>query len=245
MYLFFSTFDFQNFIMKLSGKRIFISRKLAPDSPFIILLRDQNFEVIDQSLIEITQIRFSYTPQTNWIFFTSKNAIDYFFAQNPDVPMAVKFGVISNASAKHLLKYDVTADFIGKGVNLVHIAKEFRAIVQNESVLFPQAIDSYQTIQKQLTFTNSCYNLYVYKTSIRTDFDLPYSDILIFTSPSNVTSYYNKYKFDPRQLVIAIGSTTKYKLTEYNVVNVLTPDSFDEKGVFDVLFENNSGLINL
>lgn len=230
--------------MKLSGKKIFISRKLLPDSPFNILLKDQNHQVIDQSLIQITQIRFSYTPQTNWIFFTSKNAIDYFFAQNPDVPMAVKFGVISNASAKYLLKYDVAADFIGKGVNLVNIAKEFREILQNDSILFPQAIDSYQTIQKQLAFTNTCYNLYVYKTNIRTDFDLPYSDILIFTSPSNVTAYYNKYKFDSRQLVIAIGSTTKYKLTEYNVANVLTPDSFDEKGLLDVLFENNSSLIN-
>ncbi|MDO8998873.1 MAG: uroporphyrinogen-III synthase [Bacteroidota bacterium] len=224
--------------MKLTGKKIFISRKLLPDSPFNILLKDQNYEVIDQSLIQITQIRFSYTPQTNWIFFTSKNSIDCFFAQNPDIPKQVKYGVISNASAKHLLKYTVTADFIGAGVDLIKIAKDFREILQNESVLFPQAIDSYQTIQKQLAFTNTCYNLYVYKTSIRTDIEIPYSDILIFTSPSNVIAYYNKYKVDPRQSVIAIGSTTKYKLNEYKVSNVLTPDSFDERGLVKVLVEN-------
>ncbi len=225
--------------MKLSGKKIFISRKLLPDSPFNILLKDQNHQVIDQSLIQITQIRFSYTPQTKWIFFTSKNAIDYFFAQNPDLPMAVKFGVISDASAKHLLKYDITADFIGKGIDLGNIAKEFREILQNDSVLFPQAIDSYQTIQKQLAFTNTCYNLYVYKTNIKTDFDIPYSDILIFTSPSNVTSYYNKYEPDPRQIVIAMGTTTKYKLNGYKVSNVLIPNSFDEEGLVDVLVKNS------
>lgn len=219
--------------MKLSGKKIFISRKLLPDSPFNILLKDQNHQVIDQSLIQITQIRFSYTPQTNWIFFTSKNAIDYFFAQNPDVPKDVKYGVISNSSANHLKIHHVSADFIGKGVNLLTIAKEFREILQNDSVLFPQAIDSYQTIQKQLAFTNTCYNLYVYKTNIRTDFDLPFSDILIFTSPSNVIAYYNKYKVDPRQIVIAIGTTTRFKLNEYNVMDVLISDSFDEKGLFD------------
>lgn len=223
--------------MKISNNKIFISRKLTRDSPFFTLLQHQDFAVIDQSLIQITPIRFSYTPQTDWVFFTSKNAIDYFFVQNPNVPEQVRYGVISNASAKHLLKYAVTATFIGNGVSLVQIAKDFREMLQNESVLFPQAIDSYQTIQKQLAFTNTSYNLYVYKTSIRTDFDLPYSDILIFTSPSNVEAYYSKYKFDPRQFVIAIGETTKHKLTEYNVMNVIMPKSFSEKGLVDVLFE--------
>ncbi len=187
----------------------------------------------------MNQIRYSYTPQTDWIFFTSKNAIDYFFAQNPDLPKHVKYGVISKASAKHLLNHKFAADFVGKGISLMHIAKEFRDVLQNESVLFPQAIDSYQTIQKQLAFSNTCYNLYVYKTSLRTDIDIPYSDILIFTSPSNATAYYNTYKSDPRQTVIAFGSTTKYKLNEYNVTNVLTPNSFDEKGLVEVLVKNN------
>lgn len=229
----------QKKIMTVSGKRIFISRKLSPESPFFSFLQNSDFEIIDQPLIQISQIRYSYTPQTNWIFFTSKNAIDYFFAQDPHPPEHVKYGVIGNASAKHLLNYHVAADFTGKGVNLTHIAKEFREILQNESVLFPQAIDSYQTIQKQLAFTNACYNLYVYKTSIRTDFDIPYADILIFTSPSNATAYYSRYRCDPRQTVIAIGTSTKYKLNEYNVANVLTPHSFDEEGLVEVLMESS------
>lgn len=223
----------------MSAKSIFISRKLVSDSPFLTLLKKDEFNIIDQSLIQISQIRFSYTPQTDWIFFTSKNSIDYFFAQNPNVTTRVKYGVISSASAKHLSNHKVAADFIGKGVNLVHIAREFRDVLQNDSVLFPQAIDSYQTIQKQLAFTNTCYNLYVYKTSIRIDIDVPYSDILIFTSPSNVIAYYNKYRPDPRQKVIAMGSTTRYKLNESKVSNVLIPNSFDEEGLVDVLVKNS------
>jgi hydroxymethylbilane synthase len=226
--------------MNVIGKSIFISRKLTNDSPFISLLQIRDCTIIDESLIQITQIRYSYTPQTNWIFFTSKNAIDYFFAQKPNLPEHVKYGVISNASEKHLLTYGINSDYIGKGVNLLNIAKEFREVLKNESVLFPQAIDSYQTIQKQLAFSNTCYNLYVYKTSIRSDFDLPYSDILIFTSPSNVISYYTKYKYDSKQLIIAIGSTTKLKLSEYNITDVLIPDSFDEKGLIELLVKSNS-----
>lgn len=226
--------------MKLAGKSLFISRQLNSDSPLKQLIQDQAIKIIDESLIKITQIRYSYTPQTNWIFFTSKNAIDYFFIQNPDLHKEVKYGVISKASADHLLNFKKTASFIGQGVDLLNIGKEFKEVLQNESVLFPQAIDSYQTIQKQLAFTNTCFNLYVYKTTIKTDFDIPYSDILIFTSPSNVEAYYNKYKMDSRQLIIAMGSSTKFKLKEYGISNPLIPKSFDEKGLFDVLIENSS-----
>jgi len=224
--------------MRLTGKSIFISRHLQADSPFNHLIQDLNLKITDESLIKISQIRYSYTPQTNWIFFTSKNAIDFFFAQNPNLKEDVKYGVISKASADHLLNFKKTASFIGQGVDLLHIGKEFKEVLQNESVLFPQAIDSYQTIQKQLAFTNTCFNLYVYKTNIKTDFDIPYSDILIFTSPSNVEAYFSKYKVDSRQLIVAMGSTTKYKLKGYGISTILTPKSFDEKGLFDVLIEN-------
>jgi hydroxymethylbilane synthase len=219
----------------MQTKKIFISRKLSPESPFRVLTRNNSFEIIDESLIKINRIRFSHTPKTDWIFFSSKNAIDHFFAQEPEFTDEVKFGVIGNASANHLSKYQYTADFIGKGVNLYEIAKEFRDILKDDSVLFPQAIDSYQTIQKQLSFSNTCYNLYVYKTSLKTDFEIPISDILVFTSPSNVIAYYNKYFVDPRQKVIAMGSTTKNKLNEFKVSNVLMPESFDENGLFKCL----------
>jgi hydroxymethylbilane synthase len=224
--------------MTLTDKRIFISRTLNLDSPFIEFSRNNDMMIIDESLIQTSQIRFSYTPQTHWIFFTSKNAIDYFFAQEPTLPEMVKYGVISHASEKHLLKYKKSADFVGEGIDLLKIAKDFREVLQNDSVLFPQAIDSYQTIQKQLAFTNTCHNLYVYKTTLKTDFDIPYSDILIFTSPSNVEAYFSKYKVDTRQFVVAMGANTKYKLKEFGVLDVSIPKSFDEQGLLNVLIEN-------
>lgn len=56
--------------MKLKGKSIFISRKLNLDSPLVTLTKkEEDCKIIDQSLIQITQIRYSYTPQTNWIIF--------------------------------------------------------------------------------------------------------------------------------------------------------------------------------
>lgn len=217
-------------------KSVFISRKVEENGAFKRLKNDTNITLIDEPLIEINPVRYSYTPQTKWIFFSSKNSITYFFAQNPILPANVNYGVVSSVSENYLLTFGKEANFIGQGNNMLQIAKDFKEALKNDTVLFPQAIDSLQTIQKQLSFTNTCYNLYVYKTNIKSDFTIPYTDILIFTSPSNVLSYFNKYKIDSRQLVIAMGEATKYKLTEYGITDILLPNSFSEKGLYELLF---------
>jgi len=223
----------------MKNKSIFISRKISSDSPFNGLSQEYDVKIIDEPLIKITQVSFSYTPQTQWVFFSSKNAIKYFFAQNPDLSGNTKYAVISIASANYLKQFDKVASFVGEGVDLTVIAKKFRDVLQNDSVLFPQAMDSLQTIQKQLSFTNITYNLYTYKTVIKTDIDLPYADVVIFTSPSNVDSYFKKYRTDVRQLVIAMGYSTKHKLVGYGVKNVLTPNSFSEDGLLALLTSEN------
>lgn len=216
-------------------KSIFISRSLTGDSVFYKQFQKTDVTVIDMPLIKLVKIPFSYTPQTDWIFFTSKNAIRYFFDQAPNLPAGVKYGVISSSSETILKEFGKQADFIGEGVDLAKIAKNFREVLQNDSVLFPQAMDSLQTIQKYLAFTNTVYNLYTYKTIIKNDFELPYTDVVIFTSPSNVKAYFSKYKLDSRQLVIAMGTSTKYKLSEYGFRDVLIPEEFSEKGLCDLV----------
>lgn len=168
-------------------------------------------------------------------FFSSRNAIKYFFAQNPDVSNDVNYGVISKSSANELRNFEKEANFIGEGIDLFKISKEFRDVLQNESVLFPQAMDSLQTIQKQLSFTNTVYNIYTYKTILKTDFEIPYTDIVIFTSPSNVKAYFSKYKLDRRQFIIAMGSSTKFTLAGYGIKNVFTPKEFNEKALLELI----------
>ena len=216
------------------GKLIFISRQIAPASP-LRQLTGLGHSVHDESLINISQIRFTHTPKTDWIFFSSKNAIRYFFSQDPQITPTVKFAVMGESSARFLKTYQKEADFIGKGVDVSGIAKDFAGKIGNETVLLPQAIDSYQSIQKQLSFSNNCYNLFVYKTAIRNDFDLPKAEILVFTSPSNVKAYFAKYKFDPQQQVLAIGSTTAAALRTFGVKKVSLPPAFTEQGLFDAL----------
>src|SRR6218665_3402567 len=139
----------------LSFLSIFLSRTPQPSGPFAQLLSQPDVKLIAEPLIRTTRIPFSHTPQTQWIFFSSKNAIRYFFEQSPQLARGVKYGVISGASEAVLRSFGKSSDFVGQGTDLTKIAKDFAEILGSDSVLFPQAMDSLRTIQKQIAFTNT------------------------------------------------------------------------------------------
>ncbi|MGZ3900400.1 MAG: uroporphyrinogen-III synthase [Bacteroidia bacterium] len=214
---------------------IFISKHLPSKSLLLSGLKSTPYKVIHESLIRITPIRFSFCPKAQWIFFSSKNAIEHFFTQEPEIEEGTKYGVMGKSSAEFLQRYGKTADFIGSGVNTNQIGKDFAEVIKNETVLFPQAMDSLQTIQKHLSFNNISSNLYVYKTSARTDFDLPAAEILVFTSPSNVVAYFNKYNIIPGQKIVAMGASTFRKLNDHGIKDAVMPHSFDDEGLLNAI----------
>lgn len=220
----------------IRNQTLFISKKLSDNSQFRELEK-YDVTITDKPLIRFTQIPFSYTPQSKWIFFPSKNAIDFFFVQNPQIAEGTLYGVIGKPSAAHLATFGKTADFIGEGVDVAQIAKHFREVLKDDSVLFPQAMESMRSIQKHIAFSNTLFNLYTYKTSLRDDFEIPYTDIVIFTSPSNVEAYFAKYKIDERQRVIAMGNATRFRLSEFGIKNVSTPATFGEEGLLQLLLD--------
>ena len=116
-------------------KSVFISRIVDENGAFTRLKSDSNITLIDEPLIEINPVRYSYTPQTKWIFFSSKNSITYFFAQNPILPANVNYGVVSIVSANYLLTFGKEANFIGQGNNMLQIAKDFKEALKNDTVL--------------------------------------------------------------------------------------------------------------
>jgi hydroxymethylbilane synthase len=227
-----------------SGKKhVFVSRSLSSGSLLLTRLEDLGFRVSHEPLIRTVPIRFTHTPATRWIFFSSKNAIRHFFAQAPLIPDEVRFGVMSRNSAACLQEFGKTADFTGEGVDVSQIAKDFAACVKDETVLFPQAIDSIQSIQKHLSFTNICHNLFVYKTILRADFGDPEADILVFTSPSNVQAYFEKHPLRSGQRVVAIGSTTLKRLSNFGVNKAYLSASFDEAGLLEAVIRADQDLL--
>jgi uroporphyrinogen-III synthase len=69
---------------------------------------------------------------------------------------------------------------------------------------------------------------------------MPGFEILIFTSPSNVESFFGQYKTAPIQKIIAMGEATGNALRKYGVTRYFLPDSFDDTGLVRAVFNCTS-----
>lgn len=223
-------------ISNLKPCSVFITRDLEEGDIFFRGLNEQGFKVNGSSLINTNLVRFSSIPATDWIFFSSRNSVKFFFEQHPEVAEKVKYAVIGKGTESVLRSYGKIPSFVGTQNNMTDIANSFSSQVSGVSILFPQAKESLQSIQKQLSFSNKVFDLYVYHTQAKEDFNLQKADLLVFTSPSNVEAYHNKYKIEPSQKVISIGPSTGKALQRLGTKEFTLPRTFDEIGLLEAVF---------
>lgn len=218
---------------------VFISREVGENSYFRKALAKHNIEIEGRSLIKTFPIVHILDPfyikNINWIFFSSRNAVEYFFKLKPALPKKIKFGVVGRGSEDSLRKFGFQADFVGENGDIEEVAQEFANLVEAQTVLFPRAEDSLLTIQKSLKQSTKIVDLPIYETVIEENIDRTAADVLIFTSPSNVDAYFEANLLEPGQIVIAIGNSTGKKFDEMGVSYVL-PYSPDEIGLAEAVF---------
>jgi hydroxymethylbilane synthase len=219
--------------------KVFISREIGEHSYFRRALEKNAIEIEGRSLIRtfpiVNVLDPFYLKHIDWIFFSSRNGVEFFFKLNPSLPKHVKFGVVGRGSEDALRKYGHLAEYVGESGDIEGVAADFAKLVRGEQVLFPRAQDSLQTIQKSLHEDTRVIDLPIYETVIEEDIDQTYADVLIFTSPSNVEAYFADNLLDPGQQVIAIGNSTGKKFDEMGVKYVM-PYSPDEIGLAEAVF---------
>ncbi|MBC8054537.1 MAG: hydroxymethylbilane synthase [Sphingobacteriaceae bacterium] len=225
---------------KMPGK-VFITRGISEMSYFRRALEKHNIEIDGRSLIRtfptINKLDPYILKHIDWIFFSSKNAIEYFFRLDPLISKKTKFGVLGRASEEVLRQFGRVPDFNGEeeGIDTADIATEFAELVNGQSVLFPGAKDSLRTVQKALSPETKIIDLPVYETIMEDNIEPIYADILIFTSPSNVEAYFVENLIEPGQKVICIGRATGRKFDEMGMTYAL-PYSPDEIGLAEAVF---------
>ncbi|MDP5090073.1 MAG: uroporphyrinogen-III synthase [Saprospiraceae bacterium] len=206
-------------------RRIFISRHLPENSSFREKLASfGSFIIQDEPLIDLLPIPFSIIEPCDWIFFSSKNAVSFFFKQikslSIKIPTSVKWGAIGLATAKELLTYQITADFSGNG-NPEVVGISFSTLVTGKKVLFPAAKNSRESIQRFIkNEALEIINLAIYDNLPKSDFEVAPSDIYVFTSPLNVIAYSKKYDLSDKNC-LAIGETTAQQLKYLGAFNVI------------------------
>lgn len=216
---------------------VFITRN-AEEAPLFVRLLEQNkYSISALSLTWFQKEDFDKVSPCDWIFFSSKNCVKYFFAQQP-VLRKVKYGTIGGATDAALRKFGVKPDFIPlerDSLNTEEIGKQFAKIAGNSTVLFPQSSSSFRTVQKQFPSHSDLIDLIVYHTFETQNIEIPTTDVVVLTSPSNAISYLRKKKIKPEQKVIAMGVSTGKTLEEHGINNYILPWSPNELALADAV----------
>lgn len=222
-------------------KNVFITRELSESSYLRNALEKHKITIEGRSLIKtfpsINKLDSYILRNIDWVFFSSKNAIEYFFRLDPKLPKKAKFGVLGRGSEDALRYFGKKPEFNGEeeGIDTKDIAREFAKLANGTHVLFPSAKGSLRTIQKALSANTKIIELTVYETVSDDDVAQSFAEVLIFTSPSNVESYFVNNLLEPDQQVICIGQSTGKKFTEMGVKYTL-PYSPDEMGLAEAVF---------
>lgn len=224
---------------RVMPQRVFISRELSEQSYFRRALEKHGIEIEARSLIRtvpmITKLDNFILKNVDWVFFSSKNAVEYFFQLGPLLPKRVKYGVMGAGSADMLRRKGYAVDYTGEGVDTVEVAAHFAEIANGMTIVFPSAENSLRSIQKGLSAETKIIDLPIYETILDSGIRETGAEILVFTSPSNVDAYFVDNLLQPDQKVIAIGKSTGKKLAEFGVQYKL-PYSPDETGLAEAVF---------
>ncbi len=211
---------------------IFISRNLSEDSKLLAFLTIECYEIHASSLIQVEPIPFRIVAGFDWVFLSSSNGVRFLLeAYKPST--TTKFGVVGQATSKALQTFGINSSFVGEGGDMIKVGNQFKQLVGFEKVLFAGAEGGSKKIQdcfppSQVKFVAT------YRTELKGYVDIPKTDIVFLTSPSNCKSFLKNASLK-NKTVVAIGNTTAEYLAENDVENVLIPQSPKDEDVIDLL----------
>jgi hydroxymethylbilane synthase len=215
---------------------VFITSDLTENDYLVRALRAHHNIVNYESFIEFKQVDFDCPQDADWLFFSSKNGVKYFFNATFKIQdTKIKIAAINQGTAQAIYEIGYNVDFIGNGSDLQKIAQDFDKVASGK-ILFPQAKNSMQSIQKELKRNENVETVIVYENQPKENIQQRDEEILIFTSPMSAEAYFSKFISNENQQIISIGKTTAKKLQNYNVNDVKTAFEPSNWSVLDEIF---------
>jgi len=242
---------------ELEKKIIISTRPLSNDDSIKIYLTEKGAIVLDFPMIEICPADLNdYIKNTlkkinsyQWIVFTSKNGVEYFFKLLNSLNIhsekfsASKIAVIGKKTSEEVLKNKCKPFLISSGNTSEELLKELsEKIKTNEKIILALGDIAKDTLEKGLSEIASITRVNVYKTikpkiiskDIIEKIQNDNYNIIIFTSPSGFMNFKkimdeNKIFSDFR--VASIGKTTTVTMQECGVSPVLTAKQSNIEGL--------------
>ena len=226
----------------LAGKRILVTRPKEQAEPLISLIQENAGVPLSFPIVSINGVRNDDSQSTlknlssfQWIVFTSKNGVDYFFQLIHDYNVSlnsVKFAAVGEKTAESLRDRGITTILVPEHYHAESLVKTLKNhVLAHERVLFPKGNLAPSFIKEELKETAFVEELVVYKTESEDhlDWSLVYqADCLFFMSPSAVTFLSKGLNTEEvyKKPVICVGPTTKSAAEKYGFHHVLMPQQF-------------------
>jgi len=219
----------------------FITRDLPDHSEFKSLLTAAGWEVAGQLLVELSPLPFGPVPEAEWMFFSSQNAVRFYFDNQANAaapsPERIRWAALGPATARALSEYVEPVDFMGTG-EPESTAQSFRLAHPGAGrILFPAARHSRQSVMAFLAPDYECLHFPIYDNRPLANPPHSEADVLVFTSPLNAEAYFSKHPLGSGQQVVAIGDTTGAALRQLGIAGISVAAQPSERGLADAVLK--------
>lgn len=172
--------------------------------------KQNQLELISQSLISFKSTDFQVSESYDVIFFSSIRSAE-FFLRKEKIDESKKIACIGQETAIKLQNLGMNVDFIGMNSgNPYEVSHEFKNWLGKRNVLIPHSSESLLSITEFLN-PDQVILVEVYKTVLEPKI-IPICDCSIFTSPSNLRAYLLTNDASSLKNVIAWGRSTEKEL---------------------------------
>jgi len=218
---------------------VFISKDLKELDSLIKNLKINKIKLFALSLIKFNSVEFNTDVECDVVFFSSSRAFTFYLR---NVPLSKikekKIACAGYKTADFIRKYKLEIDFIpSQPGNVSQSKNEFHNWLGDQSVLYPCSNLSLKSFIKDLP-NNQCQVLNVYETTFNSK-ELNDFDAYVFTSPSNVISFFQKNKLNNSAIVISWGDSTSQCLSKYGFKSNFTLKYGDIKELHSIFDEIN------
>lgn len=162
--------------------------------------------MIGESFIQFEVYPVTEIPNANWVFFTSPQSVRS-VCEQVELSNDIQIAVLGKGTAKTLAEFGLKADFTGIDSDTHQVAQDFLSHIGNQTVYLPVGKQTLGVLEAVIP-ADQLIKQTVYDTlskSVKLEVE---PDVLVFTSPSNVASYFEHYQLKSYQRIIAIGNTT-------------------------------------
>jgi uroporphyrinogen-III synthase len=226
----------------LAGKTILVTRPKEQSSSLFSLIKNEGGIPLPFPVVTITgtsRIKpIKEFSQFDWIIFTSKNGVDYFFQMFKEEIMKPgnhKFAAVGEKTAQALISWGIDSVLIPDRFDAAALTELLRDQVKSgDKVLFPKGNLAPSYIKEELEGIADVEELVVYETKPSENLDwsvVHKADCFFYLSPSAVYFMTKHYESSQNSRIMntpafCIGPTTKKAAIEKGFQHVFMPERF-------------------